>query len=139
MGDQVKKCAGAILLQNAKILLGKRSPREKFYPNVWDSIGGHCIGDENPEQTLIRELKEEIGIVPIVYKQITILDEPEPRIHGYYKYHIFLVTSWKGTPANISEEHSELKWFTIEEAKKQRLAHPQYPILFENIQTTIEK
>jgi 8-oxo-dGTP diphosphatase len=131
----VKVCASGILLKDNRILLGKRSPNQDFYPNVWDTIGGHCEGNENPEQTLIRELKEEIGIIPVAYVHIAILDEPEPTIRGNYQYHIYLVTSWNGSPENLSQEHSELKWFKIEDAKKLELAHLKYPGLFENIKT----
>ena len=40
---------------------------KRFYPNVWDIIDGHCIDSETPEETLIRELKEEIGVIPISF------------------------------------------------------------------------
>lgn len=135
----MKVCSSGILLKNNKILLGKRASDLEFYPNVWDTIGGHSKEEETPEQTLFRELNEEIGVIPVEYKHIATLDDPEPDVHGDHKYHIYLVTSWNGSPENLSQEHSELKWFIIEEAKKLRLAHPKYPGLFEDIQTMYGK
>ncbi len=32
------------------------------FPNHWDLIGGHLEEGETPEQALVREVKEEIGI-----------------------------------------------------------------------------
>lgn len=129
----MKICASAILIKNNRILLGKRSANLDFYPNVWDTIGGHSREGENPEQTLIRELNEEIGIIPIEYKHIATLYEPMPEIHGKCKYHIYLVTCWNCSPENCSQEHSELRWFAIEKAKTLKLAHPKYPDVFEGI------
>jgi 8-oxo-dGTP pyrophosphatase MutT (NUDIX family) len=130
----LKVCAAAILLQEQKILLGKRSGNLKFYPDVWDLIGGHCETGETLEQTLIRELQEELGVVPTQYTQLAVLYDPEPKLHGYYEYHIYVVTEWSGAPRNVSpDEHSKLGWFEIHEAVNLELAHPEYPALFRNI------
>ena len=32
------------------------------FPNHWDLFGGHLEGDENPEQALVREVREEVGV-----------------------------------------------------------------------------
>jgi 8-oxo-dGTP diphosphatase len=32
------------------------------FPNHWDLFGGHLEGNENPEQALVREVKEEVGV-----------------------------------------------------------------------------
>ncbi len=132
----MKMCASGILLKGNKILLGKRSSDRDFYPNVWDTIGGHSEGNETLEQTLTRELHEEIGIIPNKFVHIAMLEDPDPDIHGDYEYHIYLVTEWTGLPSNLSlKEHSELHWFDIAEALKLKLAHPKYPSLFESINT----
>ena len=124
----MKRCAAGLLFKDNQILLGKRTMNRKFYPNVWDLIGGHCKKNENVEQALSRELQEEIDVIPTKYVHITILHEPEPEIHGKYDYHIFLVTEWLGFPKNKqSNEHSELRWFEINDAEKLDLAHQKYP------------
>ncbi len=130
----MKVCVSGILLKDNKILLGKRSSDRDFYPNVWDTIGGHCEGNETLEQTLTRELQEEIGIIPNKFIHIAMLEDPVPDIHGDYEYHIYLVTDWTGSPSNLSlKEHSELRWFDIADALKLKLAHPKYIELFEMI------
>lgn len=54
----------AVTVLADRILLGKRTPNREFFPNVWDVFGGHIEPDEERDQTLIRELKEELGITP---------------------------------------------------------------------------
>ncbi len=61
---------GARIVQHHTLLLGQRSPTRTLYPNVWDMIGGHIKPGEQPEQTLIRELREELGIVPTQGRQV---------------------------------------------------------------------
>ncbi len=56
--------ACAILLRDGLILLGKRSPHRKAYPNCWDVIGGRVEQGETIDAALHRELGEEIGIAP---------------------------------------------------------------------------
>ena len=131
----MKTAACAILLRGRKILLGKRSPCRKFYPNVWDLIGGHCEDRESPEQTLLRELKEDLGITPTKFQKISILEEPNIEAYGAYQYHVYLVTDWHGVPRNQQpQEHSEILWFAIEDALGLELAHPHYPVLFKEIE-----
>lgn len=135
-----KLCAAGILLKDNKILLGKRSTNRDFYPNVWDIIGGHCENNEIPEQTLSRELKEEIGITPVSFVHISVLKDSKPNIRENYEIYIYLVTDWKGTPKNLLlNEHSKLGWFEIDEALKLHLAHPEYSNLFRSIQKNMGK
>ena len=135
----MKICAAGVLLKDNKILLGKRASSREFYPNVWDAFGGHCKEGENIEQCLIRELKEELGITPIDFIPLGILQEQESQTYGKYEYHIYLIIKWAGKPANLSlKEHSEIGWFKIKEAIKLKLAHPEYPNLLNNIEDLMD-
>ena len=52
-----------IIDENKNILLQKRSPSKKLWPNLWDPpIGGHVNSGEFGRQAIIREAKEELGI-----------------------------------------------------------------------------
>jgi hypothetical protein len=48
-----------------------------------------------------------------------------------FKYHIYMVTHFKGKPVNKSKEHTKLKWFTREELDKIPLALPEYLTLID--------
>jgi len=126
----VRRCAGGILLQGKGILLGRRASNRGFYPNVWDIIGGHCETGEEPEETLVREMKEEIDVTPCTFTKCAVLWEPAPECHGEAEYHVFVVTAWVGRPVALGDEHAEIRWFRLEEAMELDLAHPAYRDIF---------
>jgi isopentenyldiphosphate isomerase len=46
-----------------EVLLQKRGPDKKTFPNTWDvSVAGHIAAGETPEAAAVREVKEEIGV-----------------------------------------------------------------------------
>ncbi|HEY3118774.1 MAG TPA: NUDIX hydrolase [Chloroflexota bacterium] len=127
-------CAGGLLVRGRQILLARRSEDRTFYPGVWDVIGGHCEGDEIPAETLVRELEEEIGVKLSAFEEIAVLDEPRPAEYGEAKYHMFIVTAWDGgEPRLRGSEHSEVRWFGLDDALALPLAHPEYSALFRSV------
>jgi len=51
-----------IYTSDKKILLQKRAPTKKVFPNLWDiSVAGHIGAGEEIEEAALREIKEEIG------------------------------------------------------------------------------
>ena len=123
----MRVCAGGLLVRQDEILLARRSEGRKFYPGVWDILGGHCEGGETPADTLVRELEEELGVKARAFEEIAVLGEPQPVEYGEAKYHVFLVTAWDGgEPRLLGAEHSELRWMKLDEALAVPLAHPEY-------------
>ena len=161
------ECAVALIVADGRVLLGHRSKDRPTYPGVWDLFGGHVEAGETLEETLARELDEELAITPTAYEQFTELAEPEagpgarsfrigpirnvnlappknlrdrftPRIAsmrddralGFKRYTIFKVTAWDGPgPRLTGDEHTEIAWFTPDEARKADLAHRVYRTL----------
>ncbi len=125
---------GGVLLRGDRILLGKRSADRTLYPGVWDIVGGHLMEGEAPEQTLVRELGEELGVVPMEHRLLAVLSEPNPELYGEGSYYVYLVTQWNGMPRNLrKEEHSELAWIRLDEVDRIELALPCYVTLFGSI------
>ena len=54
--------------ETLRMLLGRRSETRLAYRNVWDVPGGHGEPGERAEETLIRELREEVAVVPTQWR-----------------------------------------------------------------------
>ena len=125
--------AGGLLCCQGRLLLGKRSVYRRAYPGVWDVPGGHVEAGETAEQTLVRELREELGVTPTQSREVAVLRAPamgeaDARV---LRLHLFVVTGWRGEPRNLLlDEHEALAWFTLEDTTRLRLAHAKYPRLF---------
>jgi 8-oxo-dGTP pyrophosphatase MutT (NUDIX family) len=70
---KIKKLALAIILKNKKWLLVRNKGR-----TIWTSPGGHIDNGETPEESLKRELKEELNFSPSKIKFYTTLKVPTP-------------------------------------------------------------
>jgi len=128
----VHEVVAALIIRSQRILLGQRSATRAFYPRVWDVFGGHVEPGEEHEQTLIRELQEELGITPKQWNYLESISLSQPNKEtDLLTIYLYLVNDWIGTPINRQlEEHSTIGWFSLEQAIQLRLAHPTYPTLF---------
>lgn len=52
-----------IINSKGEILLNKRSKFKNKYPNMWESTAGSCIKGENSLQSMLREIREELGVI----------------------------------------------------------------------------
>jgi len=101
-----------------EFLLLKRADDAKIYPGIWQMITGTIESHEHTKDTLLRELEEETGLKPEKIYSI-------PRVNTFYlaiadkicMSPVFL-TIVNDKNVRISDEHSEYKWTTIDEAKK---------------------
>ena len=87
-------------------------------PNKWSLFGGGIESNENPEEALIREIKEEIGIS--INEIILLEDIPLIQVVQDKKFHISMhiykvITTDK---PKIFTEGQEFGWFTIDEILK---------------------
>jgi 8-oxo-dGTP diphosphatase len=99
--------ACALIDSDGRVLLARR-PEGKPMAGLWEFPGGKVEAGERPEQTLIRELREELGI-----------DVSEPCLapltfasHTYAEFHLlmplYVCRRWEGTVA--PHEGQELTW-----------------------------
>jgi len=99
--------AVALVDPDGRVLIAQR-PEGKQLAGLWEFPGGKVEPGERPEQALIRELKEELGIevteaclAPFVFTS-----------HGYENFHLlmplYLCRRWSGVVT--AREHSGLAW-----------------------------
>lgn len=99
--------AAALLDADGRVLIARR-PEGKQLAGLWEFPGGKVEAGERPEETLIRELNEELGITvkeaclaPLTFAS-----------HRYNDFHLlmplYVCRRWEDTPRAL--EHTELKW-----------------------------
>ena len=99
--------AAALVDVDGRVLLAKRPPGKQL-AGMWEFPGGKVEAGETPEECLIRELHEELGITvahaclaPFVFAS-----------HGYENFHLlmplFLCRRWDGVVT--AREHEALAW-----------------------------
>lgn len=102
--------ACALVDTDGRVLLARR-PAGKPMAGLWEFPGGKVEAGERPEQTLIRELKEELGILvneaclaPLTFAS-----------HSYPDFHLlmplFVCRRWEGTPMAL--EGQQLAWVRV--------------------------
>lgn len=71
--------------------------------------GGHMELGETQEQTLLRELKEELDIVPTSYFHLCSLYHPTGELQ---LIHYYVVNRWQGEV--LSLEADEVTWYSLD-------------------------
>lgn len=133
---QTHDVVNGLLMRDRQLLLARRSGHRRFYADTWSFPGGHLESDETAEQALMRELVEEIGVIPEQFQRVAQISHHPAPDHAY-KFHIFTVTKWQGNPMIRDNEHSQLLWMSLEEAiKNEELALQAYVPLFEQLLNT---
>lgn len=123
---KTKICVGGFLVKKKKFLFCKRSEAKSWAPGKWDIVGGRSLKNEHPFYTLQRETREEIGVTILNAELLKSVEVMEKKKQGFFTYHIYMVTHYKGKPANCSKEHTKIRWFTREELNEVSLALPEY-------------
>lgn len=99
--------AVALVDVDGRVLVSER-PAGKQLAGLWEFPGGKVEPGERPEETLIRELSEELGITveepclaPLTFAS-----------HAYPDFHLlmplYVCRRWEGTPRSM--EGQALKW-----------------------------
>ena len=113
-----------------ELLLQKRSETREAYPGMYDtSAAGHIPAGEEPLESIIREMKEELGIqaIPDQLKYIGVFPiRYEKEFHGrmYRDNEINSVYVYE-EPVEIDDlilqesEVSEVRWFDLDEVWKE--------------------
>jgi 8-oxo-dGTP diphosphatase len=109
-------CVAAVIENQAdEILLLKRAP-DNFPGNIWDVVGGRKEPFEDPFEALLREIRQETGLVAFdIYKAINAFhwfqEDSSKAMIG--------VSFWcktSTTDIRLSDEHSAFAWVTLERA-----------------------
>jgi len=106
-----------ILEYNNKILILKRSDKVRTYKGLWGGVAGYVDKDENPYETAVKEIKEEVGIEKDVIKlkkeanPVKFSDFHDNKEYDW-KIYPFLFKIIKKPNVKIDWEHSEFRWIS---------------------------
>lgn len=130
---------GAIIMQNGKILLEKRKNdpgRDK-----WSIPGGIVELGENPEQTVIREVHEETGLVVDSPELIDVVNSVSLDESGKVKYHFVIVDYFvklRSGTARAASDAAKLEWVRLDEVEQRDLTK-SFRDFFEKNRKRLEK
>lgn len=119
----------AIIRNNGRYLILRRSPDKKVFPGRWTLPGGGLETDDyinTPkttadawyyaiENSLTREIEEETGLE--VGKLKYLLDLVFVRPDNIPVVTLSYYCDWKSGEVKLNEENVDYKWVTVEEAK----------------------
>ena len=111
---KVVQVAVAIVQKPDGTFLMASRPQGKGWAGWWEFPGGKIEADETPQQGLIRELQEELGITPIKIQAWLTRRFDYPATHDcaakMVKLHFYFVTKWQGELSPL--EGQQLSWQT---------------------------
>jgi len=118
--------ACALIDTDGRVLIAERPPGKPM-AGLWEFPGGKVDADERPEQSLIRELKEELGIVvreeclaPLSFAS-----------HSYPDFHLlmplYVCRRWEGIVA--AQEQQRLKWVRPEALRNYPMPPADEPLI----------
>lgn len=112
----------AVIQQNNRVLLCQR--KEGALAGKWEFPGGKLENGETPEECLVREIEEELGIAIEV-------DEIYQAVHMQYEHGDFLIIAYlaKHVAGEISlRVHSNYAWVDVGRLLDYDLANANIPI-----------
>jgi len=80
---------GCVLVRGEHVLLEYRPPGARCYAAQWDTPGGHIEAGETPEQAIVRELAEELGLRPGALRPAARFDDFDCTSGQVFRHHVF--------------------------------------------------
>ncbi|MGA3192871.1 MAG: NUDIX hydrolase [Candidatus Bathyarchaeia archaeon] len=113
---------GAVIMQDGKILLEKR--KNDPGRGKWSIPGGLVELGESLEQTVIREVQEETGLVVESPELVDVVSQATLDESGKVKYHFVIVdyhVKLESGTARAASDAAELEWVRLDEVEQKDL------------------
>jgi 8-oxo-dGTP diphosphatase len=119
-----KIIVGGAIIYNRKLLIIQRSKNEKVLPLLWEMPSGKVEFGEEPQNAIIREIKEEVNLdaeildFPDAFSYM--LEKEKETVHSVQINYLVKVSNIKNL--KISEEHDAFAWVSFSELDKYNLS-----------------
>lgn len=100
--------AAAALIDGDGCVLLARRPLNKAMAGLWEFPGGKLDEGETPEEALVRELREELGIEAEAQCMAPIAFASQPTAENHLLMPLFALRKWRGVARPL--EHEALAW-----------------------------
>lgn len=118
--------AAALIAPDDRVLLQQRPP-DRSLPNLWEFPGGKLEPGESPEQALVRELEEELGVLvdPAALHPTAFASEALGERHLVML--LYVARAWEGSPQAL--DASAIRWSTIDEMRALDMPPADVPLV----------
>lgn len=122
--DYIGVGVGALIFnEQGQFLMSLRGPKARNEQGRWEIPGGKVEWGETLAETLIREIKEEIGVDIEVLELLTVSDHLLRAEGEHWVSPTFICKITSGTPIIMEPEKcAELRWFSLDEAETMPLS-----------------
>ena len=106
-----------IVKNKGKVLILKKSPKDWSYPNKWSFCSGYVKEFESAEDTVLREIKEEIGLEAKIVKRGRLFQKDDKIKRKIWVIMPFLC---KVNSRNVKLDHENVdyRWINYKDIKK---------------------
>ena len=123
---RVEVVAAIVVDSQHRILMAQRADWQ-HQGGKWEFPGGSVEADESPEEAMIRELKEELGVDSTINEKLGIWSFTYPFLH--VELHVFLVSTEDSLDSSTLTVHKSMKWVNSEESSKLDWLEADLPIV----------
>lgn len=117
--------AAAVIRKNGYTLLCSR-PKNSSLADFMEFPGGKCEPGETPEQCIVREIREELGIKVIPYDRIHVLEHHYPDKFVRVFFIRCFITSDSPPPTPL--DNQEIKWVPSGSIHEENLLPADLPL-----------
>jgi len=117
------RVVGAVIFDDKNRVLCALRSSTMSLPNLWEFPGGKVEKGEKEEETLVREIHEELGCTIQVHEKIE-------EVHYEYPQVIVNLLTYKATIIEgepQAKEHAELRWVPLQDLKSLKWAPADIP------------
>ncbi|MEL7487857.1 MAG: (deoxy)nucleoside triphosphate pyrophosphohydrolase [Pseudomonadota bacterium] len=117
--------ACALIDRDGRVLLAKR-PEGKAFAGLWEFPGGKLNEGETPEEALVRELDEELGVNTQASCLAPIAFASRASDDFHLLMPLFACRKWRGAP--IAKEADALVWAKPNEFRRYEMPPADIPL-----------